>query len=179
MKLITKNILILLLIVLLFTFCRNNKDHSLNDDKVQSESFEDFLARFICDTAFQIQRIKFPYTMIYGDYEHNKVDTIIKVMNEKEWKDKILYYDFIDLFKVDQNKLYLEDYITLTFLNLPESYQDTIVLTFKTKTLIFDIKTNKYQNFYDNGYIKYHFKLIHNQWFLVKEEIFIVDPDEC
>ncbi len=149
-----KTATILSCILLMFLIsCTQNRDKSsaetgnemaetVNITETEVEKFDDFVEKFSNDEFFQLQRIKFPISVIVPDAGHEGMAPIQETIGRYEWEHLDLYYDS-------------------TFLTRPfdQYYQ---VVRFIDDTAIVEIRG------IDNGiYADYYFELIDNMWFLV------------
>ena len=74
--------LILLLTVLLIS-CGTKTTDSTTDKVIDEETFDDFLNKFRSDSLFQIERVKFPLTLVTWDSNDNLTTEKI---NREDWR---------------------------------------------------------------------------------------------
>ena len=144
----------------MFFSCIQNKEESDNmhgDDKldspfidssstelttIESEDFNMFVEKFSAEESFQMQRIKFPISVVVPDAEHEGMAPIEETISKYDWEQLDLTYD--------------STYLTRPY---DQYYQ---VVRFKNDTAIVEIRG------INNGiYADYYFSLISNRWYLV------------
>ncbi|HHX31215.1 MAG TPA: DUF4348 domain-containing protein [Bacteroidales bacterium] len=107
-----------------------------------SEDFNTFVEKFSKEERFQIQRIKFPISIIVPDSEHEGMASIEETISRYDWEQLDLTYD--------------STYLTRPF---DQYYQ---VVRFNNDTAIVEIRG------INNGiYADYYFALIDKKWYLV------------
>ena len=58
---------LILLLTILLAGCGTKTTDTISDSTVDSETFDDFLKKFKSDSLFQIERVKFPLTLVTWD----------------------------------------------------------------------------------------------------------------
>lgn len=117
---------------------------SLNEKETPlgEEDFDQFIRRFSTHDSFQLERIKFPISVIIPDDEHEGMAPIEETIGRYEWEMLDLTYD--------------STYLTRPY---DQYYQG---VRYKNDTAIVEIRG------IDNGiYADYYFTLIDKKWFLV------------
>ena len=148
---------ILFYVLISCTQSREKKENVLNEDKVNitvidssltelankgSENFNMFVEKFSEEESFQMQRIKFPISIIVPDSEHEGMASIEETISRYDWEQLDLTYD--------------STYLTRPF---DQYYQ---VVRFNNDTAIVEIRG------INNGiYADYYFALIDKKWYLV------------
>ncbi|SRR5690554_245952 len=109
---------------------------------MDSEDFNKFVEKFSREESFQMQRIKFPISIIVPDSEHEGMAPIEETISKYDWEQLDLTYD--------------STYLTRPY---DQYYQ---VVRFKNDTAIVEIRG------INNGiYADYYFAIIDNRWYLV------------
>lgn len=127
----------------------NNKDNvtvidsSLVDHPDEgSEDFNTFVEKFSKEERFQMQRIKFPISVVVPDSEHEAMASMEEKISRYDWEQLDLTYD--------------STYLTRPY---DQYYQ---VVRYKDDTAIVEIRG------INNGiYADYYFALIDKKWYLV------------
>lgn len=111
-------------------------------EEFEVEEFSEFMERFSLEESFQLQRIKFPISVIVPDTGNEGMAPIREVIGRYDWEPLDLTYDS-------------------TYLTRPynQYYQ---VVRFNNDTAVVEIRG------IDNGiYADYYFELIDRKWYLV------------
>lgn len=156
----TAFILFPFLFIALFLSCKQGREReeSFNsDDKFESgvisndtgkvsepgsENFNIFVERFSQEQSFQLNRIKFPISIVVPDAQDEGMAPIKETISKYEW-------EFLDL-------TYDSTYLTRPY---DQYYQ---VVRFRNDTAVVEIRG------INNGiYADYYFALIDNEWYLV------------
>ena len=118
-------------------------DSSLIDiESKDSEDFNKFVERFSEEESFQMQRIKFPISIVVPDSEHEAMVSMEETISRYDWEQLDLTYD--------------STYLTRPY---DQYYQ---VVRYKNDTAIVEIRG------INNGiYADYYFALIDKKWYLV------------
>ncbi|MDD4777157.1 MAG: DUF4348 domain-containing protein [Fermentimonas sp.] len=146
-------VLISCIIFIFFISCTQNRDEKSTDTgkevaesvdvaEVEIEEFSEFVEKFSQEESFQLQRIKFPISVIVPDTGTEGMAQVKELIGRYEWEQLDLSYDS-------------------TFLTRPfdQYYQ---VVRFINDTAVVEIRG------IDNGiFADYYFELIDNKWYLV------------
>lgn len=124
------------------TEARVNVGDTANPDFQTAEEFDLFLRKFSDQESFQLNRIKFPISVIVPDADHEGMAPMEETIGRYEWEMLDLTYD--------------STYLTRPY---DQYYQ---VVRLRNDTAIVEIRG------INNGiYADYYFELIDNQWYLV------------
>lgn len=108
----------------------------------ENEDFNEFVDKFSKEESFQMQRIKFPISIVVPDTDHEGMARIEETISKYDWEQLDLTYD--------------STYLTRPY---DQYYQ---VVRFKNDTAIVEIRG------INNGiYADYYFALIEKRWYLV------------
>lgn len=109
---------------------------------IEAEVFEEFVKRFSQEESFQLQRIKFPISVIVPDTGHEGMAPMKETIGRYDWEQLDLTYD--------------STFLTRTY---DKYYQ---VVRFSNDSAVVEIRG------IDNGiYADYYFELIDKKWYLV------------
>lgn len=109
---------------------------------LENEEFSEFVKKFSDDKSFQLQRIKFPISVVVPDAGLEGMAQVHETVGRYEWEQLDLYYD--------------STFLTRQF---DKYYQ---VVRFNNDTAVVEIRG------IDNGiYADYYFSLIDKKWYLV------------
>jgi len=149
-----KTAIILSCIILMFliTCTQNREDKGVNSgnqiaettdvSEIEIEKFDEFIERFSREESFQLQRIKFPISVIIPDEGHEGMAPMKETIGRYDWEQLDLSYD--------------STFLTRTY---DQYYQ---VVRFMNDTAVVEIRG------IDNGiYADYYFELIDKKWYLV------------
>lgn len=118
----------------------------INEEKTTDskfESFDEFYKKFTTDSLFQIERVKFPWTVM--TWELGEESPVKELINKEDWRFGSFYYE--DGYATRQIDAYTQKI---------KNYGDTIKLEIRGV---------------DNGiFIDYNFTKDKNKWFLVSEK---------
>lgn len=120
----------------------NEAAESVEVAEIEIEDFSVFVEKFSQEESFQLQRIKFPISVIVPDAGNEGMAQVKELIGRYEWEQLDLTYDS-------------------TFLTRPfdQYYQ---VVRFSNDTAVVEIRG------IDNGiYADYYFELIDRKWYLV------------
>jgi hypothetical protein len=133
------------------TVTDNKKDSITQDpDKVvpttlvnEGEDFNEFFKRFTTDSLFQIERVKFPWTMMIWELDEDAPKK--ELTNKEEWRFSSFHYD--------------------------ESYATRQIDAYTQETKIYADSAKIELRGVDNGiHIDFEFHRINGQWTMVSEK---------
>ncbi len=149
-----KTVVLIPFIILIFLIsCTQNRDgknerngiltaESTDVNELDIEKFDEFVERFSQEESFQLQRIKFPISIIVPDTGHEGMAPMKETIGRYEWEQLDLSYD--------------STFLTRTF---DQYYQ---AVRFSNDTAVVEIRG------INNGiYADYYFELIDRKWYLV------------
>ena len=111
----------------------------------QKEDFDQFLYKFANNESFQIERIKFPLTLLKVNDENFEIDTLTISKNE-----------------------YVFDRLHYNLISCTESYTN-IYDNFELQLRDTDERVFRWIGFTDMD-VRFYFKRINGKWYLVKKE---------
>lgn len=80
---------LILLLTILIISCGTKTTDSTTDKVIVEETFDDFLNKFRSDSLFQIERTKFPLTLVTWDDDDNLMS---EEVNLKNWRHRRFEY---------------------------------------------------------------------------------------